>query len=390
MPRFTYLTSHSKDPVTVDSLIWQASIPLRLDALFKNEGESIRHADYFLAAQSFLENNACEVLRRAASRQLDRKVTASDLEEVRICLQKHGEFYHPARIEIMVFQKRLPLALNVAISETGRRFIEKEYDHIKRLNTEQLLDHLPEVYGFGRVESNGLNFVMFLGQWFDGYHEFHISIDPADKKPKIMVWDDSRGRFFLTAGQTRTLYARASKILTDYYNLESFEQIFSWHHAAGDFIVKTEAETLKLKLISVRQYAGMIENHQPSPTGQINSELVLQALLIFLINLSIHMRLDRLDGIGNMVWSDPIAVEATLIGFLEALSMKPDIPSLPDSPLACFVAYIASCRRADLFDLSESIVKQFNPRMPELSLVMENLNAHVEILHGAIRQLLSS
>ena len=389
MPRFTYLTSHSKEPVTADSLIWQELIPLRLDAVFKNEGESIRHADYYRVTRTFLESNACAVVCSAVSQQLKRDVTASDLEEVRICLQKHGEYYHPARIEIIVFQSRLSLALNVAISETGRRFIEKEYDHIKRLNTEQRLDHLPEVYGFGRVESNRLNFVMFLGQWFDGYHEFHISIDPADKKPKILVWDDSRGRFFLTAEQTRTLYARASKILTDYYNLKYFEQIFSWHHAAGDFIVKTEAETLKLKLISVRRYRSTFGNHQLPTTGQTNSELILHALLVFFLNLSMRMRLDRLDGIGEMVWSNPIAVEATLIGFLEALSMKPDIPSLPDSPLACFVAYLASCRRADLLDLSESVVRQFNPRMPGLLLVKENLNTHVETLHGAIQQILS-
>ena len=389
MPRFTYLTSHSNESVTADSLIWQEPIPLRLNALLKNEGESVRYADYYRAARSFLERNSCEVVCRAVSHQLKRDVKASNVEDVHICLQKHGEFYHPARIEIMVFEKRLSLVLNVAVSETGRRFIEKEYQHLKRLSTEYPFDHLPEVYGFGRVESKGLDFVMFLGQWFDGYHEFHISIDPADKKPKIRVWDDRRGRFFLTAGQSRTLYARVSKILTDYYNPESFEQVLSWHHAAGDFIVKTETEKLDLKLISVRQYASIIENHQQLSTGQKNSEVILQILLIFLINLSIRMRLDRLEGIGNMVWSDSIAVEATLIGFLEALSMKPDIPALPDSQLACFVAYLASCSQKDLLDLSESVVRQFNPRMPELPLIKKNLNAHVEALHGSIQQILS-
>jgi hypothetical protein len=90
-----------------------------------------------------------------------------------------------------------------------------------------------------------------------------------------------------------------------------------------------------------------------------------------------------------MVWSDPLAVEAALIGFLEALSMKPDIPSLPDSLLACFVAYLASCSHADLLGLSESIVKQFNPQMPGLILVKKNLPAHVETLYGSIQQMLS-
>jgi hypothetical protein len=391
MPRFTYFTSHSKEPVTAASLIWQESIPLRLDALLKNEGDSVSHADYYQAAQSFLENNSYDAIVRAVSRQLERDVKAPDIEEIRICLQKHGEFYHPARIEIVIFQKRLSLVLNVAISETGRRFIEKEYQHLKRLTTELRYHYLPQVYGFGCITgSNELNFAMFLGQWFEGYHEFHISIDPVDKKPKIMVWDDSRGRFFLTVEQTKTLYARASKILTDYYNLESFEQIFSWHHAAGDFIVKTEAEKLALRLVSVRQYASIFGNHKQSPTGQINSELILQALLVFFLNLSIHMRLDRLDGIGEMVWSDPLTVEASLIGFLEALSIKPDVPSLPDSALVCFIAYLTSCSQADLLDLSESIVKRFNPQMPGLTVVKKNIHQHVETLHGSIQQFLQS
>ncbi len=390
MPRFTYFTSHSKEPLTEASLIWQEPIPLRLDALLKNEGESVSHADYYRAARSFLENNSCEVTVRAISAQLDRDVKAPDIEEIRICLQKHGEFYHPAQIEIVVSQKRFSLVLNVAISETGRRFIEKEYQHLKRLTTEPRYHYLPRVYGFGRIQgASGLNFAMFLGQWFDGYHEFHISIDPADKKPRIRVWDDSQGRFFLTAAQTKTLYAQASKILTDYYNLESFEQIFSWHHAAGDFIVKTAAEKLELRLVSVRQYASILGNHQQTPSGQINSELILQALLVFFLNLSIHMRLDRLDGIGEMVWSDPLAVEAALIGFLEALSIKPDVPALPDSPLACFIAYLASCSQADLLDLSQSIVKRFNPQMPGLAVIKKNIQPHVRVLHDSIQQMLS-
>ncbi len=390
MPRFTYFTSHSREPVVEASLIWQEPIPLRLDALLKNDGESVSHADYYQAAQSFLENNSYEVIVRAVSRQLGRDVKAPDIEEIRICLQKHGEFYHPARIEIVVYQKRLSLVLNVAISETGRRFIEKEYHHLKRLNTELRFHYLPQVYGFGRIPgSNGLNFAMFLGQWFDRYHEFHISIDPADKKPKIIVWDDSRGRFFLTAEQTKTLYARASKILTDYYNLESFEQIFSWHHAAGDFIVKTEEEKLEVRLVSVRQYGSIFGNQKDLQAARNDPELILHALLVFLLNLSIHMRLDRLDGIGEMVWSDKAAVEATLTGFLEALSLKPDTPSLPDSPLACFVAYLASCTDADLLDLSAALVNRFNPKMPELPVVQKNLHEHVETLYAAIQQWLS-
>ena len=390
MPHFSFFIFHSKEPVTEDSLIWHEPIPLRLDALMKHAGESVSHAAYFRAAQTFLEADSCEVMIRAVSRQLNRDVKASDVEEIRICLEKHGEFYHPARLETVVYQKQLSFVLNVAISETGRRFIEKEFQLLNRLNTEQPIHYLPQAYGFGRTAgSNGQNFAMFLGQWFDGYHEFHISIDPVDKKPKILVWDDARGRFFLSAEQTQTLYLQASKILTGYYNLESFEQIFSWHHAAGDFIVKTENEKLELKLVTVRQYAAIFENQKNTQTAPGDPQRILQVLLIFFLSLSIHMRLDRLDGIGEMVWSDSIAVEATLIGFLEALSMKPDVQSLPDSPLACFIAYLTSCTEGDLIYLTEAIINRFNPQMPGLILVKKNIHQHVETLHSFIKQILS-
>ena len=256
MPRFSFFIFHSTEPVTADSRIWHEPIPLRLDTLMKQDGdgESVNHAAYFRAAQRFFKADSFEVITRAVSRRLNRDVAATDIEEIRICLQKHGEFYHPARIETVVHQKRLFLVLNVAVSETGRRFIEAEFHILNRLNTEQPFQFLPQVYGFGRAVSNGKNFAMFLGQWFDGYHEFHISIDHSDKTTKIMVWDDTHGRFFLSAEQTKILYARVSKILTAYYNLASFEQIFSWHHAAGDFILKIENEILELKLVTVRRY----------------------------------------------------------------------------------------------------------------------------------------
>ena len=392
MPHFSFFISHSKEPVTEASLIWQAPIPLRLDALLKHDGngESVSHAAYFQAAQSFLEANSFEIIARAASRQLGRDVKAADIEEIHIYLEKHGEFYHPARIEAVVYQKQLCFVLNVAISETGKGFIEKEYHHLNRLNTELPFRYLPQVYGFGRIPaSDGSNFAMFLGQWFYGYHEFHLSMDPADKKPKIIVWDDSRGKFFLSAEQTKTLYAQASKILTCYYNLESFEQIFSWHHAAGDFVVATENGKLELRLVSVRQYGSIFGNQKDTQAVRSDPELMLQALLVFFLSLSIHMRLDRLEGIGEMVWSDKAAVEATLTGFLETLSMKPDTPSLPDSALACFIAYLAACTDADLLYLSEAIVKRYNPKMPGLTVIKKNLSEHVETLYAAIQQLLS-
>jgi hypothetical protein len=382
MPHFSFFIPASKEPVTENSPIWQARIPLRLDALLKNEGESVRHADYFQATRSFLESDSCKILVRAVIEQLGRDVRLDDIEEIRINLEKHGQFYHPARIETVVFQKRISFVLNVAISEAGRHLIEKEYHLLNRLNTAQPFHYLPQVYGFGRIGGpEEMSFDMFLGEWFEGYHEFHISIDPADQKPKILVWDDERGRFFLSHSQMQNLYAEAAKILTGYYNLESFEQISAWHHGAGDFVVKIENDRLQLKLVSVRQYGVMFENANQAQTKEKEARLILQALLVFFLNLSLHMRLDRFDGTGKMTWLDESAAEATVIGFLEALSKKPNVAVLPDSAFTCFSAYLLSCTQADLLDLLQTLVSRLNPKMPELPLIRQNIKEHVETLY---------
>ena len=380
MPRFSFFIPHSKHPVSADNPIWQASIPLRLSALLKSEGESVTYADYFQATRSYLESGSFKIITRAISRQLGGDVKPHEITEIRINLEKHGQFYHPARIEVILFKKQFSFVLNVAISEPGRSLIEREYHLLNRLNTAQPGNYLPQVYGFGRVcGPQGIDFDMFLGEWFEGFHEFHISLDPADQKPKILVWDDVRGRFFLSDDQTRKLYAEAAKILTCYYNLESFEQISAWHHGAGDFVVKIENDRLELKLVTVRQYAAMFEN--TNHTEQREPQRILQALLVFFLNLSLHMRLDRFDGTGALMWSDKAAVGASLVGFLDALSRKPNIAVLPDSAPACFIAYLSACTKPDLLDLLQAIVNRFNPRMPELPLIKNNLSEHVETLH---------
>ncbi|MGD9084236.1 MAG: hypothetical protein PVJ41_04665 [Desulfobacterales bacterium] len=390
MPLFSFYTPHSKQPVFPDNPLWQQPIPLRLDTLRKADDVSVRHADYFEAAQAFLEARHYDVITRAVSQRLGYEINPHDLAEIRIRLEKHGAFYHPARVEIIVDQKQLSFVLNVAVSDSGRRFIEQDYHHLKRLNAETPFDYLPQVYGREQISGPaGLNIGMFLGEWFDGYHEFHLAPDPDDHTLKIVVWDESGGRFFLTVEQTKTLYAQAAKILTCYYNLLSYEQILAWHHAAGDFVASFENDRLQLKLVTVRRYAAIFENQKQVKTDANDPQHLLQALLVFFLNLSLQMRLDRLEGVGDMVWSDKAAVDATLTGFLDALSMKSDVDFLPDSPLTCFLAYISACQASDLLDLSEAIVSRLNPRMPELPLIKENLSEHVETLHAAIQDLLS-
>ena len=392
--KFSYYLSSPENPLSEKHPIWDKPLALTRNFNLSAFGEDQKHfitiGDYFLAARLFFETCGIEMVIEAAEQRFKNDITLEDIESIAIFLVKHGEFYHPARIEISIGGKQMHFVLNVAISPAGKAHSKGEYQNLKKLNKEFSFDYLPQVYGWNEVEIATTDKVpMFLGEWLANYHEFHISRDPADGKNKIVVWDTSREPHFLTESQNLDLYTRAAGILTSYYNLETCEQISAWHHAAGDFIVRLENEKMDLKLVTVRQYASEVKNvffnNQEKPHQ--SAELILQALLVFYLNLSIKMRLDRFDGVGEIVWADNSAVRGTLVGFLNALASKPDVSALPDSPLRCFFPYLLSCSKADLHELSESLLNRFNPDSPEIDVIKQNLERHTDTLHNCIHKL---
>lgn len=336
-----------------------------------------------------MEGDGYDILRRALRGSLQRDIPPRDITEIRICLEKHGEFYHPARIEALVRHQGIYFVLNVAVSETGLETIKKEYHYLTRLNEEFPRFFLPKVYGLGELELDGHRKIrLLLGQWFEGYNEFHISRDSSDHKNKILVWDNRHSRFYLSREQSADLYRQAARILTYYYNIESFEQILSWHHGAGDFVIKINNSDLDLKLVTVRGYAPFLDNINDLDKGEEDVELILQALLIFFLNLSIRMRLDRFDGVGDIVWAGRPAVKSTLEGFLEGLAQKPQVEFMPDTIDRCFRYYLSLCTKEDLYDLSEVAANTFHRRAPEVQVIKRHLKEHVEELSRAIMHFL--
>jgi hypothetical protein len=275
--------------------------------------------------------------------------------------------------------------LNVAVSETGKQFIKEEYQSLKRLNAEYARSFLPRVYGFAEVmTSRNHKIMMFLGEWFEGYHEFHISEKSEDNVKKILIWDDSDSPLFLSPQQSAKLYRQATTILTYYYNIETFEHIFPWHHAAGDFVVRVNEAELDVKLVTVRRYAPFLKNLSGTVNSADDTELILQSLLMFFLNLSIRMRLDRLDGVGEIVWANKSTVKSMLEGFLKGLALKPPVRFLPDSVDRCFLYYLSTCTIEDLGDLIQSVVSSYHPQAHEIPVIRQHLSEHIETLERLI------
>lgn len=385
IPQFSYHIYPSETPISPHSDRWKKRLPLSRPMSGGNHAEiSMTYGEYFSVARSFLERDGCDMLCSALTVRLEQTITPRDLGKIRIILEKHGEFYHPARIQTAVGGQISCFVLNIAVSESGNRYLKDEYHIIKKLNDEFVVSFLPRVYAFGDTDFGAKRKLrMFLGNWFEGYHEFHLSKDRFDNRFKVSVWDDVNGRFFLSPEQTTALYTQAAKIMTYYYNVQTFEHISAWHHAAGDFVVKQDQGGLDLKLISVRKYAPLFQD----VNDEENAELVLQALLIFFLNLSIKMRLDRIDGIGDFVWSASWVAQTTVTGVFEGLAQKRVVPSLPDSISSCFKTYLSVCTLEDLLELSKLLVSTYHLSKPEIALIEQNLSEHVQSLFRAINEI---
>lgn len=384
--------SQTEEPITPDSHPWRTPLPLARDQSRApsppNADGVFCYGDYFEAARALFEEQAFKLLRDAFYQQTQQQVRRDDLEEIRIYSEKHGAFYHPARVVVTAGCQKTSFVLNIAISEAGKAHLIDECRHLERLTQTFPYAYVPRIYGQGQVKTKKIgNIGVFLGKWFEGYHEFHLSLDPANRRQRIRVWDGAQQEFYLSDHQTRALYREAARILTSYYNPETFEQITTWHHGAGDFVVKTKGGHTKLKLVTVRRYESLFKD-MDRPTGvNPSTELILQALLVFLIRLSIKMRLDRCDGVGEILWADDISVYGVLAGFFDALVAKPDLPGLPAAIDTCFRYYLSSCTARDLLDLSQAITSKLDPFDLDISVIKKHLERHIETLFECLRQL---
>ena len=365
-------------------------VPVRLtrEGIPPIDGTGLSYGRYFRALKDVLLKHHCEKLVRACAQQLGRPISSADLGEVRIFAEKHGSDYHPARIEVMAGGDWAIFVMNVALTPRGRARLGMEFEVLEKLNNKHGLAFLPRPYfqgkaslDLGRRESSDPA-LMFLADWFHGYHEFHLSIDEMNGMQRVLLWDTDKGSRYLSREQADQVCRQAAMILTVYYDVETYEQIFTWHHAAGDFVVKVREKTIDVKMVTARQYAPMIE-----PTDGVSP---FEALLFFLLNLSLRMRLDRLDGTGPVAWADEACLEATLRGFLEGLKEKMRQGSVDAKFVKAFMKYGTSLNTDDLSERFHALVDAYDPAAPDLPVIRPHLSGHVHTFSSAFLNLTRS
>ena len=386
--RTRYFVSDDPEPVHGNSSRWDTALPLGRHQHPCPEitpvDENLTYGEYFGAVAEFLEAHQSDFIPKAVFHIIKRTFDPHEISRNHIHIEKHGAFYHPARIVLSLSDCRISLVVNVAVSVVGKTTLKNEYRQLKRLAERFSPAWIPKVFGYGRIQLDEKRHVqMFLGEWFEDFHEFHVSDRNGQGATSIRVWDPKNKKMFLSRSQALSVFEQAAMILTAYYNIEAFERIASWHHAAGDFVVCMRGDEPRVKLITVRQYEPLFTLSEEDDT----LEVTLNTLLIFLLDMSIRLRIDRLDGVGNVTWIKADVINGIIRGFFNGLLLQAEKSCIPHTLIDTFKAFLVQIPGVDIRDVFTGIVHQMDQNNPDLPVIKSNLDLHVTAFLSGIRQL---
>ena len=379
MPIIRFFLSDANHPMDSGHPLWFQPLPDRnrpCSTPMENSPAPVTYGEYFNTVADFCASNAWRPIRSALEQTLHRSLTENEISGLDIFLVKHGALYHPARISIATQGQDLSFAINVAASAEGRRTLPVEIQALEKLQEKRPFGWIPRVYG-----GTGDPIPMFLADWFDGYHEFHLTYKAGKKMPAIIVWDGADTPCLLSKTQADSLYRQASMILAACFDPLTSDQIYPWHHAAGDFVVRVKGETVDVKLITVR-------GHAPAPwleAAPTDERDLLDNLVVFLLHLSIRMRLDRIDGVSQIVWAPETCVAPIVDGFFKGLDLAGKLSGFPETFPSFFQSYFLHHQPEKVIERSRKLVQTvFNPQGEEAQIVDRHLEKHIRQLCACI------
>ncbi len=386
---FIFGLSPKEPALSEDDALWSAYLPLTSEAIHtgalpdKNR-HSVTYGDYFAAARDFLAKDDYRLLLDAAEASLStgRLISPADVSQVGVYLLKHGAFYHPALIKLSVLDKHIWLVLNVALSQEGQSVLPREYEILRRFHDFYGQPFWPQVFGCGQGHTHGQRHLpMFLGEWLTGFYEFHLTGQAPSNQPEVVVWDTDNGNRLLKGRAVLEVLCSAARILTYAYNPLTFEAILDWHHAAGDFVVNPTSGQTDVRMITVRNYGPLVDNPEP------DVEQVLDGLLLFLVAISLRLRLDRLDGTGATAVYPNAVVPAICQGFWRGLGMSLDLRGIPDDFISAAKQYFLLHRKEQLGPLVEAVLAGYPPSSDDGRTLRDIADNHTAVLAGALSAL---
>lgn len=342
--------------------------------------------DYFESIKRFIFIENGRPLFSLLSERMFSSIVLEDIEKIVIRSEKHGIFYHIASAELFSGSQSSKFTVSTAISKQGKACLNHDYDTLRFLSNTYQLPYLPKPYFKADIRcscgTREESLSMLLSEWFTDYHEWHLTEDDEVRGQNICLWDQNRGYRFVSDEDYYEILRQASKILTLYYDTKSYKQIYPWHHAAGDFVVKTRHGRVDVKLTTARNYKSVVDllsNHPVKP---------ITALVYFFLDLSLRMRLDRINGIGKVLFAKEASVESVVKGFLDALCIMETEERYHCGKVKDLVILLKSFSVEELEKLFASFLVLYQDENPEdLPLIGTELCNHVIQLHKVIERL---
>ncbi len=389
-PLFRYYIPGSPGIVNSFSSLWSMPLAGKVDKETTDTSLKFLIKDYFETAEHFICHDNYKILRKGLKFYLKKDTSSSDIRNIDISLEKHGAFYHPAKIRVELNNGCIFFfALNLAVSDVGLALIENEYNALLKLNKSRFDSLIPRVFGMGSINMKKGCAAFFMAEWFNDFNEFHITSPTGSSGSyngnTIGLWKSNGTIVKIFSPDYFMIYEKISEILTEFYNPVSFEQIFPWHHAAGDFVIKKKEHGFEVRLITVRNYDVLFGTDPDSENkAEHRDNDLLQGLLFFLLNLSLRMRIDRIDGTGEYFFLDSEIIFFVLRGFTTALSKK-YLPGIFQTNITEFFWEFARQFSVDnLHEMLAMIVNSYNKNAPDTVLVKKNLHEHCKILFKKI------
>ena len=387
-PLCEFFTGQPCVPLDADSRQWRAPLPLeRLQGatavLSDAAPGDLTYGDYFAAVRAFLSADEWAVAIRAAKEGFQSTIGSCALDHARIHLIKHGAFYHPAHVMLEAGRERIDLLVNVAVSQAGWARWPAEVACLEHLTRNFAEPYVPRVYGWGIEQAGGRDIALFAVQWLADYHEIHPSRRTHAEATQWLVWDAGRGNWLLSAEQVAQFFRQAVFILTYYFDPYSLSAILEWHHAAGDFIIQQDPQQgLNVRLITVRRYEPLFQLAQERAP---DLEELIDALVIFFMRTCLWMRLDRLDGTGDMVWAGDQTLVPMWQGFVLGLRSLAHLNNFPETFVDHVTRYFAGYETDQLYALCLRIMERLPPQSPEALLIRQHVQQHAAALAQVVK-----
>jgi len=307
------------------------------------------------------------------------------IQGIRIRSEKHGVLYHVASVEIVVDDSTVKFAVSTAVSSEAKSCLTNEYEIVKSLYRSLRPSYLPKIYEKGDMICQGGDqpyetLTLMLSEWFEGYHEWHFSSDQADNRQKICIWDLENGHRYASEEEAFEIFRQASRILTLYYDAHTFKQIYPWYHAAGDFVVKTGDDGIHVKLTTARDYRSIMDFFSEDAVHP------MIARVYFFLNLTVRMRLDRLNGVEETIWAGDFIVQAVAEGFFEALGFMGGKGMLTSDEIQECLSLLQSLAEDDFERLFNPLLALYQEDSPdEFHVIHAHLKGHVGALYRTLQ-----